>query len=112
MMDDYRVSTRSAKDIEAITLAWRDTLGVADQWSPDVIRILETDVPKIFRAFALVVRPDAEMADAEGYTEFDPPQVAVRASVYRLAKRGDGRRRMIFAQELGHLVMNPGLAKK
>jgi hypothetical protein len=28
MMDDFKVAPRSAKDIEALTLAWRDALGV------------------------------------------------------------------------------------
>jgi Zn-dependent peptidase ImmA (M78 family) len=51
------------------------------------------------------------MGDAEAYTEFDPPHIAVRDSVYRLASRRDGRSRMTFAHELGHLVMHPGIVK-
>jgi hypothetical protein len=111
MADDYRVKPRSAKDIGALASAWRDTLGVADAWSPDVITLLEIEVPKLIPEFALVVRPDDEMADAEAYTEFNPPHIAVCGSVYRLAQRGDGRSRMTFAHELGHLVMHPGVVK-
>jgi hypothetical protein len=111
MTDDYKVSGRSTKDIAAITLAWRDTLGVADQWAPSVVDLLELAVPKIIRNFALVVRSDPEMGDAEAYTEFDPPHIAVRGSVYALARRQEGRSRMTFAHELGHLVMHPGAAK-
>jgi Zn-dependent peptidase ImmA (M78 family) len=51
------------------------------------------------------------MADAEAYTEFNPPHIAVRGSVYQMAQREDGRSRMTFAHELGHLVMHPGAAK-
>jgi Zn-dependent peptidase ImmA (M78 family) len=51
------------------------------------------------------------MADAEAYTEFNPPHIAVRGSVYSMAQREDGRSRMTFAHELGHLVMHPGAAK-
>lgn len=40
-----------------------------------------------------------------------PPHIAVRGSVYALAHRQDGRSRMTFAHELGHLVMHPGAAK-
>ncbi|MBR1247082.1 ImmA/IrrE family metallo-endopeptidase [Bradyrhizobium sp. AUGA SZCCT0169] len=111
MTDDYRVDGRSAKDIAAITLAWRDTLGIAEQWAPSVVGLLEISVPKVIKDFALVVRPDPEMGDAEAYTEFDPPHIAVRGSVYAMARRQDGRSRMTFAHELGHLVMHPGAAK-
>jgi Zn-dependent peptidase ImmA (M78 family) len=51
------------------------------------------------------------MGDAEAYTEFNPPLIAVRNSVYSLARRRDGRARMTFAHELAHLVMHPGAAK-
>jgi hypothetical protein len=67
MADDYSVKPRSAKDIAAIALAWRDALGVADTWSPNVIELLEIEVPKLIPEFALVVRPDDQMADAEAY---------------------------------------------
>ena len=43
------------------------------------------------------------MIAVEGYTEFDPPQIAVSESVYKLARRFDGRARMTLAHELGHL---------
>jgi Zn-dependent peptidase ImmA (M78 family) len=111
MAEDYRVKPRSAKDIAAIALAWRDALGVADAWSPNVITLLEVEVPKLIPEFALVVRPDDQMADAEAYTEFNPPHIAVCGSVYRMAQREDGRSRMTFAHELGHLVMHPGAVK-
>lgn len=111
MADDYRVKPRSAKDIAAIALAWRDALGVPDAWSPNVITLLEIDVPKLIPEFALVVRPDDEMGDAEAYTEFNPPHIAVCGSVYRMAQCEDGRSRMTFAHELGHLVMHPGAVK-
>lgn len=111
MNDDFKVSGRSTKDIAATALAWRDALGVADQWAPDIVRLFELSLPRIVSNFALVVRPDPEMGDAEAYTEFDPPHIAIRGSVYTLALHHDGRSRMTFAHELGHLVMHPGAAK-
>jgi hypothetical protein len=111
MNDDYKVDPRSIADIAATALAWRDALGIADQWAPDLIGLLELRLPKIIKNFALVVRADSEMGDAEAYTEFDPPHIAVRGSVYALGQRLDGRSRMTFAHELGHLVMHPGAAK-
>ena len=109
--DDYRVKPRSARDIGARALAWRDTLHVSNTWAPDMIRLLEVEIPKLVSEFALVVRSDNEMGDAEAYTEFNPVHIAVRGSVYQLAMRNDGRSRMTLAHELGHLVMHPGAAK-
>jgi Zn-dependent peptidase ImmA (M78 family) len=111
MNDDYKVSGRSAKNIAATALAWRDTLGISEQWAPCVVNLLELSLPKIIKHFALVVRSDSEMDDAEAYTEFDPPHITVRGSVYALARRQEGRSRMTFAHELGHLVMHPGAVK-
>ncbi len=62
----------------------------------------------------IIVRSDEEMSaidGAEAYTSFNPPLIAVRESVYALARRNDGRARMTFAHEFGHLVLHPGAAK-
>jgi hypothetical protein len=114
MMEDFLVPSKSAKDIEATTLAWRDALDVRDAWSPNVIDLFERKLPAIFPTYSLVVRPDDEMisiGEAEAYTEFNPPLIAVRNSVYLLARQNDGRARMTFAHEFGHLVLHPGAAK-
>jgi hypothetical protein len=112
-IEDFPVAARSAKEIEAITLAWRDRLGVPNDWAPDVVRLLENELPKLHRLgqFALVTRSDAEMGDAEAYTEFNPPHIVIRNSVYQLARKLDGRSRMTLAHELGHLVMHPGAGR-
>jgi Zn-dependent peptidase ImmA (M78 family) len=107
MMDDFRVKPRPAKAIEATTLAWRHALGVTNNWAPDMVRLIESDLPNVLPTpFALVVRDDADMADAEAYTEFNPAHIAIRKSTYYLARKFDGRSRMTLAHELGHLVMH------
>lgn len=114
MIEDFLVPSKSLKDIEAKALAWRDAFDIANAWAPDVIDIFERKLPKLFPTFTLVVCPDREMADigdAEAYTEFNPPLVAVRNSIYRAASHNEGRARMTFAHELGHLVLHPGAAK-
>jgi hypothetical protein len=113
MIDDYKVPPRSAKVIEAIVLAWRDRLGVPNDWAPCMIRLLEIELPKIPKLgqFALIARSDQEMGEAEAYTQFNPPHIVVRNSVYQLARKGNGRDRMTLAHELGHLVMHPGASK-
>jgi hypothetical protein len=113
MTDDYKVPPRSAKEIEAIVLAWRDRLGDPNDWAPCMVRLLEIELPKIPRLgqFALITRSDLEMGDAEAYTQFNPPHIVVRNSVYQLARKANGRSRMTLAHELGHLVMHPGASK-
>ena len=106
MSDDYFVSPKSARDIESVTLAWRDAFGIKNSWSPCMVRVLEIELPKLIPQFALVVRPDAEMGDAEAFTEFAPPKIVVRESVYRAALNRLGRARMTLAHELGHLLMH------
>lgn len=113
MTDDFKVPPRSAKDIEALTLAWRDALGSPNEWAPNMLRLLEIELPKLPKLgqFALISRSDLEMGNAEAYTQFNPPHIVVRNSVYQLARKGDGRSRMTLAHELGHLVMHPGASK-
>jgi Zn-dependent peptidase ImmA (M78 family) len=110
-VDDYVVDARSSKDIEAVTLAWRDALGVRNDWAPNIVDLIESKLPKLVRAFALVIRRDGEMDDAEAFTEFQPPQIVIRESIYKSALSDHGRSRMTLAHELGHLVMHPGAAK-
>jgi hypothetical protein len=111
MKDDYKVQRRSAKDIEAVTLAWRDTLGIENAWAPDMVRLLENKLPLLFKNFSLGVKPASEMGEAEAYTEFNPPEIVVSQPVYDLARKQHGRSRMTLAHELGHLVMHPGAVK-
>src|ERR1700733_11284851 len=112
-MDDHKVVPRSAKNIEALTLAWRDALGVSNEWAPDMLRLLEIELSKLPKLgqFVLITRSDQEMGDAEAYTQFNPPHIVIKNSVYQLARKRDGRSRMTLAHELGHLVMHPGASK-
>jgi Zn-dependent peptidase ImmA (M78 family) len=109
MIEDFIVEARSAKKIEEIALAWRDTLGVPNEWAPNMIALIENRLPRFFPKFALIARSDADLGEAEAFTEFSPPQIIVRKSVYLKAAHGDGRDRMTMAHELGHLVMHAGV---
>jgi Zn-dependent peptidase ImmA (M78 family) len=114
MNDDFLVPPKSAKDIEIKALDWRHAFGVEDTWAPDVIDLFEKKLPKLFPNYTLMVRSDEEMlaiGDAEAYTAFNPSVIAVCNSVYLAAFRNEGRARMTFAHEFGHLVLHPGAAK-
>jgi Zn-dependent peptidase ImmA (M78 family) len=109
MTEDFIVEPRSTKKIEQIALAWRSTLGAPNEWAPNMIDLIENRIPPLFRTFALVVREDSDLGEAEAFTEFSPPQIVVQNTVYLKAARGDGRSRMTLAHELGHLVMHAGI---
>ena len=65
-MDDFRVAARSTAKIEEMSLAWREALRIKNAWAPDMVRLVENELPKILQApFALVVRDDGEMDGAE-----------------------------------------------
>jgi Zn-dependent peptidase ImmA (M78 family) len=111
MMDDAYAKGLSSAEIEARALAWRDALGVAAEWAPDMVDILERRLPNIFSEFVLAVSEDRIMGDAEAYTQFEPPRIVLRESVYKAANNHEPRSQMTMAHELGHLVLHRGLAK-
>jgi hypothetical protein len=47
MNEDFLVPSKSAKEIEAKTLAWRDALDVSNAWAPDVL----TSSKRSFRSY-------------------------------------------------------------
>ncbi|MGN6307970.1 MAG: ImmA/IrrE family metallo-endopeptidase [Xanthobacteraceae bacterium] len=106
MIEDFIVKPRSGKEIEQVALAWRDALGVQNEWAPNMVDLLENRIPRFFPEFALAVRTDSEMTGAEAFTEFSPPRIVLSESVYLLAAKKHGRSRMTCAHELGHLVMH------
>jgi hypothetical protein len=74
MTDDFKVDPRSAKEIEALTLAWRHALGVQNDWAPNMLRLFEIELPRLpkLSQFALITRSDLEMGDAEAYAPVQP----------------------------------------
>jgi Zn-dependent peptidase ImmA (M78 family) len=107
MSHDYCVPAKSRLDIELTAAAWRQALGVPmDCQAPDIITLLENELPKLFGHFALVVKEDSKMRGAEGYTEFDPPKIVLAESTYLDASQFGGRGRWTAAHELGHLVQH------
>ncbi len=108
MSHEYRVSPKSRVEIEHYACAWRDALGVAHAcYAPDLIGLLENELPKLFSDFALLVKEDRFMDGAEGYTEFEPtPNIVLSESSYTSAGNHHGRGRWTAAHELGHLVLH------
>jgi Zn-dependent peptidase ImmA (M78 family) len=107
MSHDYCVAAKSRAEIEQLTAAWRQALRISTTCqAPDMIDLLENEVPRLFADFALIVRDDRQMDDAEGYTEFDPPRIVLSETTYQSAAKFHGRGRWTAAHELGHLVLH------
>jgi hypothetical protein len=108
MSHDYKASPKRRVEIEQYACAWRDALGVEHSCqAPDIVALLENELPKLFADFALVVKDDALMDGAEGYTEFEPtPRIVLSNSSYVSASNHKGRGRWTAAHELGHLVLH------
>ena len=100
MIEDFLVPPKSAKDIEQTMLACA-THSMFRMRGRQMLLIFWNESFQIFFDFySDGFRPDDEMAaigDAEAYTEFNPPLIAVRNSTYLLASHRNGRARMTFA---------------
>ncbi len=110
-MTDVFVSGLSRRDIESVSLAWRDALGVGGQWAPDLVEILESKLPSMWPDFSLIQRPDDEMDGIEGYTAFSPPMIALPDTGYFDLIAGKPRARWTAAHELGHLFLHEATTK-
>jgi hypothetical protein len=107
MSHEYRVAPKSRIQIELLACAWREALGVPSSCQvPNMVSILENELPGLFSDFALVVKPDDIMDGAEGYTEFAPPRIVLSDRSYDAASNQIGRGRWTAAHELGHLVLH------
>lgn len=108
MSHDYKVAPKRRIDIENYACAWRDALGVGNACqAPDMIALLENELPRLLNDFTLLVKDDEVMDSAEGYTEFEPaPCIVLSNSSYMSAGNHKGRGRWTAAHELGHLVLH------
>lgn len=104
--DHYAPPTNRAA-VERTAYAWRDALGVAeDCLQPDMIDLLEIQLPQLLPMVSFVVEPDNDLDGVEAYTDFEPPQIVVRESVYRDGILHRHRARFTLAHEFGHLTQH------
>lgn len=106
MPDDYFAHPLKNSSIVELASVWREALGIERTVHfVDILQILEITLPQVFPPFSLVIEADSG-DDIEGYTEFDPPTIVIRESVYLAASRREGRARWTMAHELGHLMLH------
>lgn len=107
MSHKFWVPAKSRADLENLASAWRHALKVPTAChAPEMVTLLENEMPVIFGDFSLQVKEDHLMEGGEGYTEFEPPRIVLPESTYDAASRFVGRARWTLAHELGHLVLH------
>ncbi len=107
MSEDHYVQPSSRQDLEAKAYAWRDALSVDAHCAvPDMTKILEISLRRKIPVVSILIKDDRTMGTIEAYTQFEPPMIVLRESVYKAAAAFDRRARMTLAHELGHLLLH------
>jgi hypothetical protein len=78
--DDILGVPRSLDELERTAAAYRELFRVRDEAKPDLLSILEGDLPSLLPHFALVVRADSELPNDRALALSDPPRIEVRES--------------------------------
>lgn len=106
VFDDHRVPRISLEEIEAEADRCRSYAQVDKGGRIDVLQLLKALNVK------LVVKSDADMADAEAFSEADERQICCRRSISRGLRFGDPHARYVIGHELGHMFLHRGGAPK
>jgi uncharacterized protein DUF955 len=112
MMPHYSGETKSVvppltqKQITAVAKELREKLGLEDKFAPDLIDILEFQLPELFPSFRLTIVGDAKLGPSVlACSRGDPPEIVLSESTYRRAIGGNARARFTLAHELGHVML-------
>jgi ppGpp synthetase/RelA/SpoT-type nucleotidyltranferase len=93
------------EQIEAESLRLRNTLGVTDQFVPDLIEILSFKLARLYSGFRLIIVPDNDLPDAYAEANVGQNTITLRQSVYDDAYNYGSHARMTIAHEIAHLVL-------
>jgi hypothetical protein len=110
-MNDAIASPRSNKEIDAIACTLRDVFGCLHDYVPNLVGILEVEIPKLFRDYEFAVEDDNDLKDENGnlvlgLTRFSPSQISLSLSTYRGLLKFEPRARFTAAHEMGHYFMH------
>jgi Zn-dependent protease with chaperone function len=107
------VRSRTIDEIETLATSLRKRLGIDDCVKLDIVSVLEFELHRFLPEFEFVVVEDKTAAPSVlAFARSNPPQIAVRESIYRQAISGDSSARFVLAHELGHLMLRHGIAHK
>jgi hypothetical protein len=105
MQESFIVPRRTDGEVAGLAYEWRKVLGVEDCWAPDIIALLEKELPERLPGFELVRQSDEMLGRAEAFARH--PRIFVRETVYQKALEWDGRSRFTLTHEMGHLFLHP-----
>lgn len=110
--DCYVVPPRSRKVIREIAKSVRDMIRWTEPCFP-IVEFMEA-YHQIEPEFVYDIQETAEMGDNHGITYPDEKLMLIREDIYERACASQGRDRLTFAHEFGHLFLHSGLgfAKK
>lgn len=102
---------RTRDEIEGTAHRLRRELGIANQCTFDITNVVEFALPKLIPNFTFTVARDDDFGSGIlALAREDPPEIAVRESVYHDAMKHEPQARWILAHEIGHIVL--GHAKR
>lgn len=108
---DYLVKPRSDPEIQRLASRLLEYFGESNRDHVDVLACLTKGAIWTVRGEKRLnyeIRPDSEMGPDDAVTVYTKGiiTIAVKRSVHKAARLGDGRARLTLAHELGHAVMH------
>jgi hypothetical protein len=103
---------KSIVELEKEASSQRKKLGVHFEEKINIVGILERGLSKAISGFRFDVIEDDDCRIARGilaFTQFNPPKIGVRRTVYRNVMADDPQARFILVHELAHAVLHRGL---
>lgn len=97
--------TRSTyRQNQKVALECRALWGIGDKTRPDLIRVIETEFPKLYPGFKLIVAPRAELNGSEGSADRTNNTITLAHDVYNGAKALKSSSLYAVAEEMGHFA--------
>jgi|SRR5947209_8368838 len=95
--------------IASLAAGLRKTVDVRPETAFPIVDVLEFQISDVWKNFRLVIDLDSSFDPLVLATaRFDPPEIAVRESVYQHAVIDSRPARVVLAHELGHLCLHHG----
>jgi hypothetical protein len=104
--NDFEVPPLSWDAIAGTTSKIREILKVENTPFFPIMPVLEKILDQQLEDFTFMIGDEAEMGNAEGYTDPTGKFIMLREDVVRAAWNGEGRARFTAAHELGHLILH------
>lgn len=96
----------SRHQIRSTSIFVRKLDGTENELYFDIVRFIETKLPKLIPSFSLIIEEKSVLGECHGLTYPDRNEIHIREDVYERALEGSGRDRLTMAHELFHLLQH------